>query len=285
MHPVNPQERANPLSRLDIALSVGILPCLFSPPYLRSPVYGLRSAVQVPGLGSLDKIQVFLLVAPVLLFSMVAHEYAHGYAALKQGDPTAYQLGRLTWNPLKHIDPWMTVIMPILTFYLAGFAFGGAKPVPVNPRNYRNYRRGDIIVSLAGVFTNACIAIIATLLLFPLGWIGDRVTSITTSVAIIQAMLIFGIGFNLVLSFFNLLPIPPLDGSHVFKYILPPGLALQYQRLGFAGIIILLLLMQFQGLNFLWKPVGFLLGKALDFARPVIIPDAFSILHRAGMIT
>src|SRR5256885_9292475 len=91
---------------------------------------------------------------------MVAHEYAHGYAALKQGDATAYSLGRLTWNPIPHIDPFMSILLPILT-YLAPphIMFGGAKPVPVIPRNYRNYKRGDIIVSLAGMATNFVIAI------------------------------------------------------------------------------------------------------------------------------
>ena len=84
--------------------------------------------------------QEFLLALPVLLFSMVAHEYAHGYAALKHGDPTAYMLGRLTFNPLKHIDPWMTVLLPVLLWFGSGghVVFGGAKPVPVNPRNYRH---------------------------------------------------------------------------------------------------------------------------------------------------
>ena len=95
----------------------------------------LRQAVPRP---HLDKVQYFALALPVLLFSMVAHEYAHGYAALKQGDPTAYQLGRLTWNPLKHIDPFMTIILPVLTIWQGGFIFGGAKPVPVVPRNFRN---------------------------------------------------------------------------------------------------------------------------------------------------
>ena len=84
---------------------------------------------------NLDKVGTFLLLAPVLLFSIIAHEYAHGYAALKQGDATAYQLGRLTWNPIKHIDPFMSILLPILTYYIGGFMFGGAKPVPVNPRN------------------------------------------------------------------------------------------------------------------------------------------------------
>src|SRR5471032_866570 len=100
---------------------------------------------------------------------MVAHEYAHGYAALRQGDNTALMLGRLSWNPVKHIDPVMTLIMPLVTFLTMGIAFGGAKPVPVNPRNYLNYRRGDIIVSLAGVATNLLLAVILTILIVPLG--------------------------------------------------------------------------------------------------------------------
>ena len=104
--------------------------------------------------------QQLALVGPVLLFSMVAHEYAHGYAAYRQGDMTAYQLGRLTWNPLKHIDPFMTVLLPVFLAFVGGPIFGGAKPVPVNPRNYRHYKRGDIIVSLAGVATNVVIAVL-----------------------------------------------------------------------------------------------------------------------------
>ena len=81
-----------------------------------------------------------LLLAPVLLFSIIAHEYAHGYAALKQGDTTALQLGRLTWNPIKHIDPWMSILLPLTLWLVHGPILAGAKPVPVNPRNYRNYR-------------------------------------------------------------------------------------------------------------------------------------------------
>src|SRR3954465_16031186 len=103
-------------------------------------------------------LQTVLFVAPVLLFSVIAHEYAHGYAALKQGDQTALQAGRLTWNPLKHIDPVLTIIMPLLMYWAWGMFLGGAKPVPVDPRNYRNLRRGDIIVSLAGVATNFVLA-------------------------------------------------------------------------------------------------------------------------------
>jgi len=124
-------------------------------------------------LSPLDKsIQQFILVAPVLLFSMVAHEYAHGYAALKQGDTTAYSLGRLTWNPIPHIDLFMTILLPLLTFFTTGIAFGGAKPVPVIPRNYRNFKRGDIIVSLAGVVTNFIIAFCCIPLIVLVGFLG-----------------------------------------------------------------------------------------------------------------
>src|SRR5712664_387872 len=97
-----------------------------------------------------------LIWAPVLLFSMVAHEYAHAEAAYRQGDDTAYMLGRLTLNPLKHIDPVMTVLFPVILWVASNgtFTFGAAKPVPVTPRKYRNFRKGDIIVSLAGIITN-----------------------------------------------------------------------------------------------------------------------------------
>jgi len=181
----------------------------------------------------LDKsIQQFILVAPVLLFSMVAHEYAHGYAALKQGDATAYSLGRLTWNPIPHIDLFMTILLPLLTFFTTGIAFGGAKPVPVIPRNYRNFKRGDIIVSLAGVTTNFIIALLCIPLVVLVGFLGRLFPWLSDTGAILQAMLLYGVLINLALAAFNLIPIPPLDGSHVFKYILPPAWALSYQRLG-----------------------------------------------------
>ena len=175
---------------------------------------------------------------------MVAHEYAHGYAALKQGDSTAFDLGRLTWNPVKHIDPFMTVLLPLLTFFGSGgsFIFGGAKPVPVMPRNYRNYKRGDIIVSLAGVATNMVLAVACTAAVVVLGLLGRAVGPMADSVAILQQMMMFGVFFNLVLAIFNLLPIPPLDGSHVMKYLLPPAWALRYQQFGRYGMILLMVL-------------------------------------------
>jgi Zn-dependent protease len=190
----------------------------------------------------LDQLDNLLLAAPVLLLSVVAHEYAHGYAALKQGDPTAQQLGRLTWNPLKHIDPFLTILMPVITFLAFGFIFGGAKPVPVNPRNYRNYRRGDIIVSLAGVATNLALFPVCAVLIVVVGLIGRGIPPAADTLALVQSMLWFGVQFNLLLAFFNLLPIPPLDGSHLVKWVLPPAWSLRYQQLGRYGIILLLVL-------------------------------------------
>lgn len=185
----------------------------------------------------------------MLLFSVIAHEYAHGYAALKQGDTTALSLGRLTWNPIKHIDPFMTVILPALLMYTTGgrVVLGGAKPVPVNPRNYRNFKRGDIIVSLAGVATNLAIAIAAVALFAVFGVIGHALSATVTTFAILQAMMAFAVQLNIVLFIFNLIPIPPLDGSHVVKYLMPLRLAVRYQQVGRYGIVVLILLLYFGG--------------------------------------
>lgn len=184
----------------------------------------------------------FLLALPVLLFSMVAHEYAHGYAALKQGDPTAMSLGRLTLNPLKHIDPLMTILMPLALFVGSGgrVIFGGAKPVPVNPRNYRNYRRGDVIVSAAGIVTNLGLVIVAMVLTIALG-LTSEVLGGPGALAPVQRMIGWGIWLNLLLAFFNLIPIPPLDGSHLLYHALPPRAGLWYRQIGRYGVGVLLL--------------------------------------------
>ena len=192
----------------------------------------------------MEKLQAILFVAPVLLFSVIAHEYAHGYAALKQGDSTAKDLGRLTWNPIKHIDPFLTVIMPLVMFYVMGVALGGAKPVPVDPRNYRHRKRGDIIVSLAGVTVNLILAFVCTGVIGLLGLLARAIPAAESSVGILQVMMVIGIQINLMLLMFNLIPIPPLDGSHVVKYLLPPAWAVHYQRMGFLGLILLVVLLR-----------------------------------------
>src|SRR5689334_21508212 len=149
---------------------------------------------------------------PVLLFSVIAHEFAHGFAALKQGDDTALMLGRLTWNPVKHIDPFMTILLPLMLWLVHAPILGGAKPVPVNPRKYRKFKRGDIIVSLAGVFTNLLVGIGCAILLAVFGLTVKAMPQLSTSLGILQAMMYRGVQLNAILIAFNLIPIPPLDG-------------------------------------------------------------------------
>ena len=235
----------------------------------------LRLFPPTSGPSELEKVGSFLLFVPVLLFSMIAHEYAHGYAALKQGDATAYQLGRLTWNPIKHIDPFMSILLPVFTFFFWGFMFGGAKPVPVNPRNYRNYKRGDIIVSLAGVAVNFIIAIACIALVVIIGLIGQRAQGSLRELVLLQQMAIYGVVFNIILALFNLIPIPPLDGSHVLKYLLPPAWALQYQRAGRFGLLIVFAVVLFLP-NVVFAPINFASSIALGgWVRPFILHGGF----------
>ncbi len=219
-----------------------------------------------------------LIVAPVLLFSLVAHEYAHGYAALRQGDPTALQLGRLTWNPVKHIDPFMTVLVPVMLALAGGPIFGGAKPVPIEPRNFRRYKRGDIIVSLAGVATNLALAPACALLFVAFGLVGQQVPALTPSLAILQTMARYGVVVNLVLAVFNLLPLPPLDGSRVFKYLLPPAWAIQYQNLGRFGFLLLFALLYLGGgLMRAWiAPAYGMYESIMRVVAPFLLPSPFA---------
>lgn len=228
--------------------------------------------------GALEPFQTFILVAPILLFSVVAHEYAHGYAALLQGDTTAQSLGRLTWNPIKHIDPFLTILMPLVMFMTLGVAFGGAKPVPVDPRNYRNYRRGDIIVSLAGIVANLALAVLLTVSIVAVHYVARLVPALSSFVGFMQVMFIYGITINLLLAVFNLMPIPPLDGSHVVKHLLPPAWARQYQRLAGVGFLLLIALVVFgEGLLLAWlEPVFFLGGIAINLVAPFVIPSPWT---------
>lgn len=186
----------------------------------------------------------FLIWAPVLLFSMVAHEYAHAEAAYRQGDDTAYMLGRLTLNPLKHIDPWMTIVLPVMLWFASNgaYTFGGAKPVPVTPRKYRNFVRGDVIVSLAGIAVNLALFVAFAGLYAVAGMVASGVPALAGTLGILQRMMWAGMWLNLVLAFFNIIPIPPLDGSHVFYHLLPPGAGARYRQLYVFGIIPILLI-------------------------------------------
>ena len=204
---------------------------------------------------------------------MVAHEYAHAEAAYRQGDSTAYMLGRLTLNPAKHIDPFMTVILPLVLWFGShgSYTFGGAKPVPVNPRNYREYVRGVIIVSLAGIVVNLVLFVLFTGLFAAVGMLAQAVPVLAPTLDILQRMMFYGVWLNLTLAFFNLIPIPPLDGSHVFYHLLPPGAGLQYrqlQRFGFLPIMVVSFMLPGVIQFFLW-PAFQLLDVALQLVGPM----------------
>lgn len=201
----------------------------------------------------------------MLLFSIVAHEYAHAEAAYRQGDDTAYMLGRITFNPLKHIDPFMTVLLPALLWVAGAPPFGAAKPVPVNPRKYRNYRRGDIIVSLAGIAANVGLFVVSAILFVAVGVVAGAAPGLEPSLTIAQRMLYYGMWLNVILAFFNLLPIPPLDGSQVLYHLLPPHAGLQFRRLQAFGLLPLLLLVWLfpRGLALLLWPARRLMEASL----------------------
>ena len=217
------------------------------------------------------------------MFSLVAHEYAHGVAALRQGDDTAYMLGRLTLNPLPHIDPVMTVLMPALLLVVSHgqFAFGGAKPVPVNPRKYRNYKRGDIIVSAAGVVTNLALSLVCALLFVVIGFAAALLPDLITVVDTAQRMMMWGVWLNLILCFFNLIPIPPLDGSHLFYYVLPPGLGAQYRSIQRFGILPLLAIMLLAPsvIHWLLGPAYYGMGLLQRLMLPYAVGDGWNIFN------
>lgn len=180
---------------------------------------------------------IFLAGAVViLLISIIIHEVMHGLAALYYGDTTARDAGRLTLNPIPHIDPIGSLLLPALMFWVNGPILGWAKPVPVNPLRFRDIKTGEIVVSLAGIAANLAIALIAVILfhlLAPSLGLGDVVISLIR----------FTYTINLVLALFNLIPIPPLDGSKVLMALLPYHLAREYEKLSQYGFFILILLL------------------------------------------
>ncbi|KKS12816.1 MAG: hypothetical protein UU67_C0040G0005 [Candidatus Daviesbacteria bacterium GW2011_GWB1_41_5] len=177
----------------------------------------------------------------ILLFSVILHEVMHGFAALKFGDRTAELAGRLTLNPLPHVDPIGTILVPAILI-LPGLLFGGgtgfiigwAKPVPVNPLNFSDIRKGELFVSLAGVGANFALAIIGAILFHTFSNIYPNI--------LLLHLLRFTVTINLLLGVFNMLPLPPLDGSKVLMSRLPTKWAIKYQQLERYGLLILLFL-------------------------------------------
>jgi len=201
-----------------------------------------------------------ILLIGILLLSVVFHEVAHAWVARREGDDTADRLGRITLNPIPHLDPIGSILIPVVLASLpGGFIFGWAKPVPVNPANFRDPVWGDIRVSLAGIAVNLLLALAFALAMVPL----VRFAPAGEAWDLVEAGLNYGVLINVILAVFNLIPVPPLDGSHVLKHFLPAGLRGAYDALGRFGTLILLGFLYFVpgGFGIVMGPVFFIVDS------------------------
>ncbi|MDC0181585.1 site-2 protease family protein [Candidatus Thioglobus sp.] len=206
--------------------------------------------------------QTLLIYIIPLLFAITLHEAAHGWVASKLGDHTARMMGRVTLDPTKHIDPIGTIAIPlVLLLSSSGFIFGWAKPVPINFNALRNGKNGMIWVALAGPGANIVMAIC---------WLFVMIIAINMNISVLIEMGRVGILVNCVLAVFNLLPIPPLDGSRVISALLPNRLAYQYNQLEQYGLYILLGLMFLGGFNYLVRPWVELMLSWFNYALIVL---------------
>lgn len=204
--------------------------------------------------------EIFLIV--VLLFSIIIHEYAHGWVAYKLGDPTPKLSGRLTLNPLAHIDIFGTIMLPILLLLISrgSFAFGYAKPVPINPYNFKNPKKEIMWVGLAGPLSNLILAAIFAILIklnFPRPFPYD--------------IFIWGLLINLILMIFNILPIPPLDGSRIVTSFLPHKYAYQYLKLEMIGFVLIVILVASGFLRWFIFPLIELIFSLLKIEFPAFL--------------
>lgn len=188
-----------------------------------------------------DTIRQLIIAVPALILAITIHEVSHGYVANRLGDPTARLMGRLTLNPVKHIDPIGTILLPLVLTMLGGIIFGYAKPVPINPANFKDPKRDMAISAAAGPITNIVIAIASSLLLviviLPLSALFQgSFNAIFTPLAL---MLQFSVRINIFLAALNLMPILPLDGGRVLVGLLPYNQAIAYSKIEPYGLIIL----------------------------------------------
>jgi Zn-dependent protease len=203
-----------------------------------------------------------VIVAPGIILAITLHEASHGYVAWKLGDDTAYMLGRVTFNPLRHIDPLGTIILPALLVFTTGYMFGYAKPVPVNYRKLRDPRRDMVLVAAAGPASNVLIALASA--------IGLRLVPETATIttAVIAEIFMYSIFFNVIIGIFNMIPLPPLDGGRVAVGLLPYPLSWYLARLERYGMVILLGLLI--GLPLIGQQIGTDLNVFSWFIMPIV---------------
>lgn len=200
-------------------------------------------------MNQLTLIQKIIVWSVPVLFAITMHEVAHGWAARHLGDPTAHMLGRLSLNPIKHVDPVGTILVPALMLILGGFLFGWAKPVPVSARNFKNPRRDMALVALAGPASNLLMAILWALII-RIG-LAIHVPWLSMPLALMGQA---GVIINVILLVLNLLPLPPLDGGRVLAGIIPPRMAATLDRVEPFGFIIIVALLATGVLNVILAP-------------------------------
>jgi Zn-dependent protease len=215
----------------------------------------------------------------VLLFAITIHEASHGWSALKMGDPTAYAAGRVSLNPLAHIDPIGTVILPLVLVIMGAPAFGWAKPVPVNPYNLRHPRRDNLWISLAGPASNLSAALAAVILIRILRLLRPGITDFLQSFILLRQpfprgffpleglalVLFYAILVNTYLAVFNLIPVPPLDGSGILAGFLSDKAAAKYDVIRPYGFIIVLALVSVGFLSIIIRPILNIIGRVVFF--------------------